>query len=178
MEFVKENYDLKSAKIQSPNKLETNENPINQNFDIISQLVGDIQTQKLTNVTDKTEEINKSNNETVSISRDSKVKKRTNEQIQSPSIVNSSESNIEPKKAKLSSQTIRNLKRFEFKEKEEPIIQKNEIILKENFEPLSTQSCQSIDNSQISKTQKTQSKIQYSQKTLSSINDDDLNFDF
>ena len=100
------------------------------------------------------------------------VKKRTIYDTHSPSVINRIPNN-EAKKSKLSSQTVRNLNRFAFTEKEEKSIH-----FAVPLPPPNIQNTQSINKSQsISRSQRSQSKVQFSQKALSSINDDDLNFD-
>jgi hypothetical protein len=172
---VNEKYDLNPPKQPSPNKTnqvvdeENNDNaiPLSQNFDIISQLVGNVTTQSIQKPL-ATQAINR-NIEKSSFQSSENLKKRSIHETQSPSICNSN-SKYDGKKSKLSSQTIRNLNRFAFTEKED--IPKKDVQFVVPAPPQNLQNTQSI-----SKSQRSQSKVQFSQKALSSINDDDLNFD-
>jgi hypothetical protein len=140
---------------------------LTQNFDIISQLVGNISTQSMQKPL-TTQAINR-NFEKSSLQSSENLRKRSIHETQSPSVYNSN-SNNDAKKSKLSSQTVRNLNRFAFTEKED--IPKKDVQFVVPAPPPNIQNTQSI-----SKSQRSQSKVQFSQKALSSINDDDLNFD-
>ncbi len=199
VEYVEKHFDFKgAAKQQTPNKMETGEVLASQSFDIISQLVGDIPTQKSAiqspnfntekRIITQKSRSNDSREQMTSQTFD-QFKKRTIDEIRSPSMNDMRNNNNEPKKAKICSQTVRNLNRFAFTEKAETNSSTGEEINEIDDQdksifaiPIMTQNLQStqiVDNSQsISKSQKTKSNMQYSQKTLLSINDDDFNVDF
>ena len=198
IEYISKNYDMNPPKQSSPiklnqtlnncenegkteNKKDEDQVPLTQNFDIISQLIGNISTQKANTQLQKPEDTahlnqimaKKLNN--LSSNTDFARKRNINE-TQSPA---SKSSENEPKKSKLCSQTIRNLNKFAFVENEDIPKKSDKSVFAVPLAPQSIMNnTQIIESSQsISKSQRSQSKVQFSQKTLSSINDDDLNFD-